>query len=179
MARTQTKPAKPITQAQIKRIHTIVHILKINDENYHAALDSRFNVTSCKDLTLMQAKSFIDELEKLALQVDQERNLAQHGATQQKAEAERPKRFDNLGNRPGMASAAQLRKIEAQWSDVSVVPDHEARARALRHFIKRVAGVSDMRFLDGQGAGKVINALSAMQRQATTPTNSKKLKKGE
>lgn len=163
------KTTKPISQAQVKRIHTIVHILKISDDNYRAALDSRFNVTTCKDLTLHQAHSFIDELEKLASQVPVERNQAHREEAKREAEPEKPKRFDNLDNRPGMASAPQLRKIEAMWQDISIIPEPDARNRALRHFIKRITGVADMRFLDNQGAGKIINALNAMQKQAKAP----------
>lgn len=181
MAQAQRKNEKPITAAQIKRIHTIVHILNISDDNYRAALDSRFNVTTCKDLTLHQAIRFIDELEKLALEVQGDRYKTNREEAkqkaeeaEQKAEEARPKRFDNLDNRPGMASAPQLRKIEAMWQDVSIIPDQDARGRALRHFIKRITGVADLRFLDSQGAGKVINALTAMQKQATAPAKAKK-----
>lgn len=170
----QKQTPKPITAAQIRRIHTIINILNVSDDNYRAALDSRFGVTTCKDLTLMQAKSFIDELEKLALQVNRDQKEAQPEEAEQKA----PQRFSNLDNRQGMASGAQLRKIEAMWQDVSIVPDQDARSRALRQFIKRVAGVADMRFLDSQGASKIINALNAMQKQANAP-KSKTLKKGE
>lgn len=173
MAQAQRSTAKPISLAQIKRIHTIVHILNISDDNYRAALDSRFNVTTCKDLTLHQAHSFIEELEKLASQVQVERYQAQREEAKQKAEAEKPKRFDNLDNRPGMASAPQLRKIEAMWQDISIIPEPDARARALRHFIKRITGVADMRFLDIEGAGKVINALKAMQKKANVPAKGK------
>lgn len=173
MGQARQKTEKPITQAQIKRIHTILHILCVSDDNYRAALESRFCVNTCKDLTLVQAKSFIDELEKLALKTDQERYQAQKETEQP------PQRFSNLDNRPGMASGAQLRKIEAMWQDISIIPDQDARGRALRQLIKRVAGVADVRFLDNQGAGKVINALSAMQKQATKPAKSKKLKNDE
>lgn len=157
--------ARPITAAQIKRIHTIIHILGISDENYRAALESRFGVTTCKDLTLLQAKSFIDELQELAHKDQQERYSRERAAARARAEAERPKKFDELDNRPGMASAAQLRKIEAMWADISIVDDLEARARALRRFVSRVAKVDGLRFLDSESAGKIINALNAMQRQ--------------
>lgn len=173
MAQRQYKTEKPITAAQIKRIHTIVNILNIPDDNYRDCLNSRFGVTSSKNLTLKQAMSFIDELEKLALKLNIARDQAQDEAARKKAEAERPKRFDSLDNRPGMASGAQLRKIEAMWQDVSIVPDYDARGRALRHFIKRVTGVADMRFLDSEGAGKVINALNAMQKNADAPAKGK------
>jgi hypothetical protein len=51
------------------------------------------------------------------------------------------------------------------WADNSRVPDAEGRKKALRAFILRVAGVSDLRFLDDEGAGKVLNALGAMDRK--------------
>lgn len=164
MARAATT-VKPITAAQIKRIHTIVHILAIGDDNYRDCLDSRFGVASCKDLTVHQAHSFLDELEKLALEVQGNRYKAEREEARKKAEAAKPKRYDDLDNRPGMASGAQLRMIEGIWQDVSVVPDQAARGRALRLFIKRISGVADLRFLDSQGAGKVINAMNAMLKQ--------------
>ncbi|ABK99992.1 regulatory protein GemA [Pelobacter propionicus] len=157
------RTARPITAAQIKRIHTQLHILGVSDENYRAALESRFGVTTCKDLTLAQAKSFIDELQELAHKTDQERYSRERAAARARAEAGTPKRFDELDNRPGMASAAQLRKIEAMWTDISDVPDPAARARALRRFLLRIAKVSDLRFLDDQMAGWVINALNVMK----------------
>jgi hypothetical protein len=173
MAQGRRKIEKPITAAQIKRIHTIVHLLQIPDDNYRDCLDSRFGVTTCKALTVNQAMSFIVELEKYALKIQNARHQAQREAELEKAVAATPKRFDNLDNRPGMASGAQLRKIEAMWQDISIIPDHDARGRALRHFIKRVAGVADMRFLDSQGASKVINAMNAMKERAPEPAKGK------
>lgn len=164
MAQAQHKN-KPITAAQIKRIHTILHVLGISDENYRAALESRFNVTTCKDLTVQEAKNFIDELEKLALKTDRERYQAKMDKTAEEFAGKQPKRFDNLDNRPGMASAAQLRKIEIMWSDISIIPEAEPRAKALRRFIQRITGVADIRFLDAEMAGKVINAMNAMQKR--------------
>lgn len=172
MAQTQKKAAKPITTAQIKRIHVVIHSLRIDDDTYRAALTERFSVTTCKDLSLNQAQAFIRELEAVAIK-------HQHPEEQPAQAEKQPERFSNLDNRPGMASAAQLRKIEAQWSDVSIVPDHDARGRALRTFIKRISGVADLRFLDSQGASKVINALNAMQKQATAPAKTKKAKTAE
>jgi hypothetical protein len=117
--------------------------------------------------------SFIDELEKFALKNQNYRDQAKYTAAREKAEAERPKRFDNMDNRPGMASGAQLRKIEAMWSDISIIPEAEPRARALRRFITSVVKVSDMRFLNMEDAGKVINALNAMQKREIDQANGK------
>ncbi len=176
MATTKRKTEKSITARQICRIHTVKYILGISDDNYRECLESRFNVVTCKNLTLLQAKSFIDELDKFALKMQGKHDQAQRDAAKQKAVEEyqkRPKRFDELDNRLGYASGAQLRKISAMWSDISFVPDHNARARALRHFIKRISGVADLRFLDSQAASKVICALTAMQKQESEPANAK------
>ena len=56
-------------------------------------------------------------------------------------------RFEDLGVRDGMALPAQLRKIEAMWIGVSRMPNYTAKQGALKRFLKRVAGVEDMRFV--------------------------------
>jgi len=165
MAQEKKKTEKPITAAQIKRIHTMIHILKVPEDNYRECLESRFKVTTSKALTINQAMSFIDELEKLALKIQGDRYTAKMEKAAEAFEGKQPKRFDGLENRPGMASGAQLRKIEALWSDISIIPEPEPRARALRRFITRIVKVADMRFLDSQGASKIINALNAMQKR--------------
>lgn len=173
MAQTQRTTAKPITAAQIKRIHTIIHILGVSDENYRAALESRFGVTSCKDLTMLQAKSFLDELEKLSIKTDQERNQTKLEEAGCQYNGNQPKKFDDLDNRPDMASGAQLRKIEAMWQDISIIPDDDARGRALRRFIQRITGCMGLRFLTAEDAGKVINAMNAMQKREAQKTASR------
>jgi len=164
MAQAKQK-SKPITAAQVKRVHTILHVLGVSDENYRAALESRFGVTTCKDLTIQEAGSFLDELEKLALKADRERYQAKMNKAAEEFAAKQPKRFDDLDSRPGMASGAQLRKIEAMWQEISIIPEAEPRARALRRFIQKITGVAAIRFLDSEMAGKVINAMSAMQKR--------------
>lgn len=122
----------------------------------------------------MQAKSFLDELEKLALNVDREREQKRYEEATAKAAANMPKKFADLDDRPGMASSAQLRKIEAQWQDISIIPDDDARGRALRKFIHRITGCMGLRFLTAEDAGKVLNAMKAMeQREAKKSANAK------
>lgn len=172
-AKRTPKAQKPITAAQIKRIHTIVHLAGVSDDSYRAVLQHRFNVTSCKDLTLVQAVSLIDELEQFARKTSKERFDEKMEAEAREFENKQPKRFDNLDNRPGMASGAQLRKIEATWQDISIIPEAEPRARALRRFIQRITGVADMRFLDVENASKVINGMNAMLKRATEQATAK------
>ena len=164
--KTKRTNNKPITAAQIKRIHTIKSILHISDENYRAALEYRFTVTTSKDLTMDQAQTFIRDLEELALKAQDDRRQAEHRRKIEEIRQKYPDRHSDLDNRPGMATGAQLRKIEAMWQDISIIPDHAARGRALRLFVQRIAGVASLRFLDQEGASKVINALEAMQKQA-------------
>lgn len=169
MARSaQNQTIKPIMLAQIKRIHTIIHVLQIDDDTYRAALSERFNVASCKDLSINQAQAFIKELENISIAVERDNHYPAE---------KQPERFSELDNRPGMASPQQLRKIEAMWQDVSVVSEQNARGRALRQFVQRVAGVADMRFLDSEGAGKIINALNAMKRRGKNSAKEPKPKK--
>ncbi len=73
-------------------------------------------------------------------------------------------RYDELGRREGMATPLQLRKIEVMWMSVSRMPNYAARERALQGFLKRIAGVDNMRFIEGWMVQKIIRAISAMQR---------------
>lgn len=161
MARqTRKQTPKPITTAQIKRIHTIISVLLIDDDTYRVALAERFGVTTCKNLSLYQAQAFIKELEDITQKIEQKTDYLEPKETEKQ-----PERFSNLDNRPGMATPPQLRKIEAMWQDISIVPEPDARNRALRRFVQRIAGVADLRFLDREGASKIINALNAMEKR--------------
>jgi hypothetical protein len=71
-------------------------------------------------------------------------------------------RYDELGYRDGFATPAQLRMIEAMWMDVSRMPNRTAKERALQGFLKRIAGVEDMRFIEGWMVQKVVKAIGAM-----------------
>lgn len=115
----------------------------------------------------MQAKSFLDELERLALKVEQDLEQKRHKEATSKATANMPKKFDDMDGRADMASGAQLRKIEAMWQDLSIIPEAEPRARALRRFIQKITGVMGLRFLTSQDAGKILNALGAMEKRQT------------
>lgn len=167
MASAATRQNKPISPSQIKRIHSMIHELQINDCVYREILSSRFGVTTSKDLTLHQASTFIDEL----AQKTREKTLKRF--SENKTFGNGSMKHNELGGREGMATPPQLRKIEAAWGDVSVTTDPAKRIQGLRHFIQRIAGVSALRFLDWQGASKVINALTAMQEAKQKKQNAK------
>lgn len=150
--RNATTATPAITGAQIKMVHALKSALDITDKSHwHEVLYTRFGVISSKELNMEQAGKLIDEMRAKAIE---------YGVWEQRED--KRQRFDNLADRPAMGTPEQLRKIEAQWQDVSRVAPEE-RGKALRHFITRIAKVSDLRFLDQEGAGKVLNALKAMQ----------------
>ncbi|QSV44908.1 regulatory protein GemA [Geobacter benzoatilyticus] len=142
---------QPITRGQISAIHTLKTRLGMDEESYRALLQEFGGVESSKELSWFQADELIDEMKRKAGQKPQVNHKG--------------KRHRSLEGRAGMATPAQLRKIEAVWAEVSRVEDPEERAKALRSFVGKIAQVSDLRFLDRRGVAKVIAALTAMQKR--------------
>lgn len=140
---------RKISGQQIKAIHALKNALVMDDASYRFLLQESAGVTTSKALTMRQAEALIQDLKCKAGQESWTRNEGGRHA--------------DLDGRSGMATSAQLRKIEATWSEVSRAENEEDRAKALRSFIRRIAKVSDLRFLDRAAAGKVINALEAMK----------------
>jgi len=71
--------------------------------------------------------------------------------------------YEDLGFREGMASPGQLRKIEVMWKNVTKHNGARTRTRALRNWLQKHFGVSDLRFLTGARANDVIYALVQME----------------
>jgi hypothetical protein len=150
------------TPGQIKKIHALVTALGFDDDLYRAILLNRFNTRSSKELANFQAGQLIEELEKQAVQ---------KGVWKKSAFK---KRYEALAGRPGFASGAQLDLIESTWTKVSRMETPELNVKALRGFILKVAGVSDLRFLNKSGAGKVIIALRSMEKRKSILTGEEK-----
>jgi hypothetical protein len=144
-----------ITKAQIKVVHSLKSALQLDDPTYRAILGEWFQVGSSKDLSSAQAEVMIRELKEIAVSA---------GVWEQRPA--RKKKFDEFeGRRGGMATPAQLRKIDVMWKEVSRVTEPEGRKNALRAFLERVVKISDPRFLNSEAAGKVINALNSMRKR--------------
>ena len=165
MAKRATNPVKSagITGGQITKIHALTGAMKLDDGVYRTILSTRFRVESSKGLNYFQAENLIQDLEAKAISA---------GVWEKRTES---KKFEEWGRRQGgMASAPQLRKIEAMWKDVSRAETPEERKKGLRSFLERIAKVSDLRFLDMDGAGKIITALVAIQRRQEKSAPSEK-----
>ena len=146
-----------ITNNQIKLVHTLKSAIHLNDSSYCEILDNWFRVSSSKELNSAQAEELISELKKHAVSI---------GAWE--SQPDQRKKFDEWESRAGgMATPQQLRKIEVMWHEISRTEEPGGRKKALRSFLERVVKVSDLRFLDFEGAGKIINALQAMGKRKT------------
>ncbi|MBP7527557.1 MAG: regulatory protein GemA [Syntrophorhabdaceae bacterium] len=151
---------KKITKEQIRKIHTLKSALDLPDDVYRKGLEDMFCVETSKVLTARQAVYLIDVLEMEGIT---------NGVWSRR---EYRDKYNELGRRPDMATPAQLRKIEASWNGLYPENDERLRQKNLRAFLFKFFKVSDLRFLDGETANKVLYALRNMtRRKETTPKN--------
>lgn len=140
------------TSSQLVIIHTLRKVLALSEEVYRDMLKDNFNVSSSKELSVDQAATLIRSL---------------------KAHVDGPpgqpptKKWDHLTGRPGMASPAQLRLVEAMWKDVSRVKESAPRSEALRAFLEKRFHVKALLWLEASQVQKVIRALKAMKSSAS------------
>lgn len=135
-----------ISFSQIKQIHTLKAIVRLDDELYKEMLMG-FGVATCKDLTYTEAEIFLDILSEKAIAA---------------GKWQRPRsNFIELENRGNdMATPAQLRKIEAMWRDISYIKSNESVKKSLRIFLQKHFKISDLRFVDKTTATKIIHAIN-------------------
>ncbi len=160
-----------VTAKQIKKIHTLKSKLKMSDDDYRLLL-SDYWVDSSKKLTHDEAKDLIKRLEKTATEKGVWSRYSNRGKM----------RYAYCNDRPGYATGAQLRMIEAMWRDVSTTHNVEHRQRALRKFIFRIVGVTEMEAIESHQVQKLVNAMRHMQPprpMATPPYQGGELKKEE
>ena len=154
-AKKQSRPAPfvkgRIAPSQIKAIHAVVGKLGIDDENYRHILHSRYGATSCKDLSWRQAEELLESL-----------NGQGKGGRPQSAPTRHILKYQDMDSRPGFASGAQLRLVDAMWNQVTRAEGDEAQEKALDSFCRRIAGVAGLRMVKGWQIEKIVKALEAM-----------------
>jgi hypothetical protein len=138
-----------IEPMQIKLIHCLKSALGLSDPTYREMLTGRYGKDSSKKLTYSEASDLIRQMENYAVSM---------GVWRRKE-----KRYDRYGHRPGFASPKQLRMIEGMWKDVSRAQTEEDRKMALRHFLMRIVGIEDLRFIEPEHVRKVVYALKTMK----------------
>lgn len=140
-----------ITKAQIRIIHTLKNRLGWDDAQYRGFLmwNSEGFVTSSKELSY-------DEAERIIIKMRIE--AVKKGVWQ-----ERPRKYENLDGREGMATGAQLRKIEAIWAEVCRAKTEEGRRKSLRKLLWNKFKVADLRFLEDWQVRKVLKMMEAIR----------------
>jgi hypothetical protein len=141
-----------ITLKQIKKIHALKNRLGWSDAEYREYLmaESDGFITSSKELSEEEAERLIQKMEYMAIA----------RAVWKKYEGKR--KYEDLGNRPYMASPAQLRKIEAMWKEICR-KDERTRLRALRTLLEHKFKVSDIRFLEEHQVRKVLKLFEQLK----------------
>jgi hypothetical protein len=155
--------AESITPMQIKKIHALKNRLGWTDEQYREYLMTEGDgfALSCKDLSEDEAEKLIRKMELAAAAKGVWKRFGSGGV----------KKYDELGERPGMASPKQLRMIEAMWAEASKYKRNtEARERALRYFLHRIAGVDRLEFLEQGQVQKIIKAIFKMKERRNDET---------
>lgn len=150
------KDAK-ITKLQIKIIHTLKSKLTLSDEEYRSWVMAHSDgfESSSLEMSYSQARALITDMKTEAVK---------RGVWADQAAA-RQRKYDNLGNRPGMATPRQLRMIEFMWAGVSYTHDQGKRASALRKFIMKICGKSAMEFVESRDVAKLVNAMQSMKKE--------------
>lgn len=136
-----------ITQNQIKAIWTATRNQGLDEDTLRDLVENISGQRSTRALTIAQASEVLNRLTGDARPV-RRGNSCNH------------RRYQEMDGRPDMATGAQLRKIEAMWAERSRSTD---KSGALRIFLSRRFGVSDLRFLGRSRASNVIVALEKME----------------
>ena len=142
------------TPRQRQMIGYLRKLLKISNDTYYEIIFNGWGVDSSKDLSYNAAESLIIQFKKQATD----------------AGLYNPKksyfdRYKSLEGRTGMATPAQLRKINVLWKFVSKQPTDELKEQALNTFIKRITGKERLVFLTQKDVSKVIKAIESIYKK--------------
>lgn len=128
----------PITRNQIKLLHVAKGKLRLADADYRAILVHLAECTSSTELDRAGFEAVMGFFEYLGFKPQE-------------------KTGPDYGNRPGMASFAQLELIRSLWSEWSNGQD------GLNTWLKRTFKVDSLRFVTADMAPRIITALKAMK----------------
>lgn len=131
-----------ISKRQISLLHVAKSKLCLDDEAYRNILKNTAGVTTSTALTPKKFETVLQYLKRL-------------GFAQAKSTGKQ------LGQRPGMATPAQIDYIQGLWKKYA----NKIDGRSLDHWVEHSFGVSSIRFADSDVAGKIIIALKKMTRR--------------
>ena len=158
-ARAQKK--RGINVRQMRLLRFAIRSLGLED-NYYDILLRCAGVSSSKQLDIGGFRAVMAYLERQGFKAHSSKLKAQ---SKYKGYLDE---WAKLGHRPGMATAAQLARIEADWDSLEWFWNKNGegkRSAALRGFLKNRFGRSDLRMLTFADAHKAIEALKAIVRR--------------
>jgi len=148
-----------INNEQKKLLHVAVRKLQIDDSTYRAMLQSVTGVVSSRDLDLHGFQQVMQHLQDCGFKKT-------HGDHEFSGYLAALNKWQNsVGERPGMATPAQLARIETDWH---LMPWYWSKdgfgheMLAMRGFLKRCVNAGDLRFLRFGEAHKVIEAIKSI-----------------
>ncbi len=136
---------------QRQRLGYFRKLCNLSEELYRELLE-QFGVETSKDLTSQQIEELTSRLRK---------NAEARGLYKPKPSFIKYK-YNNLADREGMATPAQLRKIDVMWKNVSRQTNDFDREKALQVMIKKITGKDNIKFLTCVDVRKVIKAFENM-----------------
>lgn len=146
-----------IAPSQIKAIHAVINKLGIDDDTYRHILSERYKAKSCKDLSWKQAEELLESLN------GGKAGMGESGKPHHRITASpHPLKYTDMNSRPGFASGAQLRLVDAMWDQVTRTEDEAAKEKALDSFSCRILGVAGLRMVKSWQVEKLVKALEAM-----------------
>ena len=141
-----TVAEEKVRKSDLAQIHSLAHLLRLNDEVYRDMLYDLFGVRSSAALKRAQRYTLIQTMRgKLGPTLQRHIDLSKRHETK--------------------ATPAQLRAIEAMWSVVSRAETPEMKKVALDSFCETLVGVRFLRWIDKDDAKKLIRAIEAMEAQ--------------
>jgi hypothetical protein len=149
-----------LTNSQKSLLHKAKSDLGMDEDTYREMLYNLAGVRSSLDMNQRGFEAVMQHLGKCGF-------VKTHATHEFTGYVARKKKWDKeRGNRAGMATTAQLSRIETDWDMLAwywAPKGFGNKDLALRAFLQRVARVSDLHFLSFAGAVQVITTLKKIE----------------
>ena len=136
----------------LAKIHIAKKELGLTDSLYREVLSVFFGKRSAKDLNPREVEALLEHFKGLGWTP-----RPAGGYISGRSATPFHKKYDDLGDRPRMATPAQLRKIETLWMTGPGV--RMKTFPALRHFLAHYFQISDLRFVKADPVTPIIAAV--------------------
>ena len=145
------------TRNELAKIHIAKKELWLSEALYRDFLFILFGKNSAKDLNPKEVEELLTHFMSLGWQPQWPRNQRTGPNQPPSNSPSHPKKYDDLGDRPGMATPAQLRMIEYLWMTGKGV--RLKTADALGHFLKHYFHLFELRKIHAAQVTPILGAI--------------------